>query len=378
MRIALFTDTYPPQVNGVARTLARLARALEERGHVARVFTTTDPDANGSETEHRYESRAFWAYPQLRASFPRMAAVRRDVDAFKPTLAHVATPFGIGVAGRAAARRLGVPVVSSYHTSLADYARFYRMGMLSGIGWHYLRWFHNGTRRTYAPTTTVTDQLAQRGFRGLTLWPRGVDLRQFSADFRSEALRRHWGAGPGTTVVTYIGRLAPEKGIETALEAMRTASAALTDVVCVVVGSGPFEIQARRLAPPGTIFTGQLSGAPLGEAYASADILLFPSTTDTFGNVMLEGMASGLAVIAADTPQSREVVTNRHGVFVPPAKAAAFAEAIITLARQPEQLCRARQAAFAEATAKAWDPVFDALIDDYLAVIDEARALVAI
>jgi len=371
MRVAIFTDTYAPHVNGVARTLARLTAALQKRDHGARVFTVADPRAELSGDVVRWPGVPFWGYPELRLAAPSSRSVLERLRAWEPTLVHVATPFGLGLAGIRAAKRLGVPVVSSYHTSFSEYARFYGFGALAAPGWVYLRWFHNRTCRTYVPTRTVSDDLVARSFRNVRLWPRGIDADVFNPRWRNQELRRSWGAGHDTVVVAYVGRLAKEKGVDVALDAVASLRARLgerrREFVFVLVGDGPHEQALRARAPNGTMFLGRLTGQSLSEAYASADVLLFPSTTDTFGNVLLEGMASRLGAIAADVPQSREVCgTTAH--FFQAGNAVDLSAQLARLVEDRDGLERLRQAAFMNARTRDWDAVFDALFADYEAV----------
>jgi phosphatidylinositol alpha 1,6-mannosyltransferase len=371
MRVAIFTDTYTPHVNGVARTLARLATALEKRGHGARVFTVADPRADTSGDVVRWPGVPFWGYPELKLAMPSSSSVLERLQAWAPSLVHVATPFGIGLAGTRAAKRLGIPVVSSYHTSFSEYARFYGFGALAAPGWSYLRWFHNRTRRTYVPTKTVSDDLAARGFKNVRLWPRGIDADVFNPRWRNQELRRSWGAGPDTVVVAYVGRLAKEKGVDVAVDAVSALRTRLgerrREFVFILVGDGPHEQALRARAPDGTMFLGRLTGQSLSDAYASADVLLFPSTTDTFGNVLLEGMASRLAAIAADVPQSREVCgASAH--FFHADNAVDLSAQLGRLVEDRTALEQLRDAAFTNARTRDWDAVFDALFADYESV----------
>jgi glycosyltransferase involved in cell wall biosynthesis len=369
LRIAFVTDTYLPQVNGVAHTIGRGVEVLRERGHDVRVFTTSDPAAIEERGVLRYPSRPFWAYPQLRVALPAARLVARAFASWRPDIVHIATPFGVGMAGRAAARRLRIPSVSSYHTSLAAYARFYGFGAIAGLGWRYLRWFHNGTRRTFCPTNAITEELAARGFRNLSLWSRGVDTTQFHPRWRSDGLRASWGANPETKVVAYVGRLAAEKGLDVAIGAMRALSYERRDVVFVLAGSGPYELECRRRAPEGTVFTGQVVGRELSEVYASADVFVFPSTTDTFGNVVQEAMAAGLVVVAADTPQTREVLPDNAGIVVPPNDIASLASVLRALIDNPEALACRREIARTATVGRSWEIVFDRLEGEYRRVL---------
>lgn len=372
MRIAIFTDTYAPHVNGVARTLARLATALKGRGHGARVFTVADPRAEASGDVIRWPGIPFWGYPELRLAAPSKTSVVERLRAWEPTLVHVATPFGLGLVGTSAANQLGVPVVSSYHTSFSEYARYYGLGAFAAPAWRFLRWFHNRTRRTYVPTRTVSDDLAAHGFKNLRLWQRGIDADVFNPRWRSDELRRSWGASADSVVVMYVGRLAKEKGVEVAIDAVCSLRARLgdkrRDVVFVLVGDGPHEQAMRSRAPAGTLFLGRLTGSALSAAYASADVQLFPSTTDTFGNVLLEGMASRLAVVAADMPQSREVCGEAAEFFVP-GNAVDLGSRLARLVVDDTAIAMLRDEAYGNARTRSWDAVFDALFADYDSVV---------
>jgi len=367
LRLALFTDTYAPQVNGVARTLERLVDAVAARGGCTRVFTSEDPAADAAPHVKRFPSRAFWAYNQLRLSWPTHARVCNELDAFRPTLVHAATEFGMGLAGRRAALARGIPFVSSYHTSFTSYARFYRLGALATPGWKFLRWFHNSGLRTYCPTQAIIDEVRAEGFSNTAIWSRGVDTTRFSPRFRSEILRARLQATDDTVVIAYVGRLAAEKGLDVGMQAVRQAHAACgTRVRFMAVGDGPYADAAREMAPAGSWLPGTLRGADLSEAYASADVFLFPSVTDTFGNVVLEAMASGLPVIGADVGPTREQVAPDRGWLVPPGDASAFACAITQAVEDVDARQRARAAALAHAERQTWDAVWDGLIGDYL------------
>lgn len=380
LRVAVFSDTALPQMNGVSRTLDRLAIEVRTRGGAVRLFTTTDPAAGEERDVVRFPSRPFWAYPQLRLALPSAASAAAALREWNATLVHAATPFGVGLAGRSAATELGLPFVSSYHTSLSAYARFYRLGALSEPGWAFLRWFHNGGRRTYCPTRAVERELHAHGFIGTRIWSRGVDPVRFSPAWRSAELRARWGAGEagndaGRIVVAYVGRLAAEKGLDVLLDGFRRAQAAAPErFIFVFAGDGPYADHCREHAPRGAHFLGQLLGDELSRVYASADLFVFPSTTDTFGNVLLEAMASGLAVVGADAASTREVLGARAGVTFAADEAAALARTLLELAGDPARRAALRDAALATARVHSWEAIFDELVADYRAVIEEHQA----
>jgi glycosyltransferase involved in cell wall biosynthesis len=376
VRLAIFSDTYFPQVNGVARTLERLVRAVEANGGAVHVFTPADPASPRDERGvTRFSSRAFWAYPQLRLSWPSLGPVLTAFDAFRPTLVHLATEFGVGWAGRRAAMRRGIPIVSSYHTNFTAYAKHYGLGVFAAPGWHFLRWFHSAASRTYCPTQSVADDLAAHGFGRCSLWSRGVDTRLFSPTHRSPDVRADAASSGDTLLALYVGRLAAEKGLDVAIEAVRLAEEQRPSRIrMLVVGDGPAEAQARATAPTCVHFAGRLQGQPLHSAYASGDVFLFPSTTDTFGNVMLEAMASGLPVIGADVGPTREIIAPGAGWLEPPGSVAHVAARLVQLIDDRALLERAREAALATATSRSWDAVWTALFRSYHTVLANHRA----
>lgn len=374
-RLALFSDTWVPQVNGVARTLDRLVTECERRGVEARVFTVTDDESLATVPQvERWPARPLWAYPQLRMAAPSPSRAREALERFRPSLVHVATPFGLGLSGRQAARALDLPLVSSYHTHFTAYLAHYHLQGLDAVSWPFLRWFHNGGERTFAPTDDVVRQLAAQGVRGVRRWGRGIDARRFSPTHRSAALRAALGCTPDTVLVLYVGRLAPEKGVDVAMRAMaQVLRAEPRRVQFALVGDGPAEAALRAAAPDGVHFLGRLEGQPLAEAYASADVFLFPSTTETFGNVVLEAMASGLAVIAHHDGATAEFATTTTALPVDVRSADALADAVRTLANDPTRRRAIAAAGREEAATRTWDHIWDALFTDYETVL-EARA----
>jgi glycosyltransferase involved in cell wall biosynthesis len=375
LRLAVFTDTAMPQLNGVSHTLDRLAEAVRARGGAVRLYTTTDPAALPDEDVVRFRSWPFPAYPGLRFALPHAAAAARDLRAWGATLVHSATHFGIGLTGRAAARAAGLPFVSSYHTGISTYGKYYRADLLARPGWGYLRWFHNGGARTFCPTRAIQRELTARGFRDIAIWGRGVDGTRFHPRWRSDVLRRRLGATDGKLLVIYVGRLATEKGLDVALAAMRRLHASdPRRFAFAFAGDGPAARRCRELAPPGTTFVGQITGEELSAFYASGDVFVFPSVSDTFGNVLLEAMASGLCLVAADTAPTREVLGPRGGVLFPGGDDAAMAECLRRLAGDEAGRARIAAGALASVRERSWTRVFDGLVSHYLTVLGAADA----
>jgi glycosyltransferase involved in cell wall biosynthesis len=372
-RLALFTDTWVPQVNGVARTLDRLVAECHRRGVETLVITPDDADANRDTTGvERWPARPFWAYPQLHMASPSAARARERLAAFRPTLVHAATPFGIGLSGRQAARALDIPLVTSYHTHFSAYLEHYRLQALDAISWPFLRWFHNGGRRTFVPTRDAARQVEANGFRGVRVWGRGIDADRFSPVHRSDALRARLGCTRDTCLVAYVGRLAPEKGIDTAMAAMRPLLADAPERVhFALVGDGPAEERLRASAPLGTTFVGRLEGAALAEFYASADVFLFPSTTETFGNVVLEAMASGVAVVSHQDGPTAEFAHVGTALPVDVRSAPAITQAVRTLMDDAVTRRCLAAAGRQEALRRGWSCIWDDLFGAYAAAISD-------
>ena len=364
MRAALVTETYPPEVNGVARTLHRLVGELRGRGHEIEVIRPRQPGAEDAagESEWPVPGLPLPGYAGLRFGLPVALRLRnRWARGPRPEIVHVATEGPLGLAAIAAAKWLGVPVGSSFHTNFHQYSRHYRLGWLRRPAAAYLRRFHNATAGTAVPTTAMRDALSAEGFERLAVVGRGVDADAFGPGFRSPELRRAWGADARTPVVAYVGRVAAEKNVGLAVRAFEAIRRQRPAARLVVVGDGPFAEQLAALAPD-AIRCGMQSGADLARHYASADLLLAPSLTETFGNVVTEAMASGLAVVTFDYAAGREHI--RHGVdgmLAPYGDEAAFVSAAETAAAMGDGLARMGAAAEAKARELGWDRVGDAL-----------------
>lgn len=357
MRIALVTDTYTPQVNGVTTVVVRIANVLREFGHQVVVVAPRYP---GHPTNHpqelRIRSAPFPPYPAIRLSMPQFSAVSRFLDPFEPQVVHVATEGPLGLTGRRYALRRGVPLVTSYHTNFPQYARHYRAGIIEPLVWKWLRWFHRPAVLTQTPGEAVARELESRGIGKPVVWGRGVDTTLFSPERRSAGWRRWLAGGDDTAIVLHVGRLAPEKNIDILAEAWTAAHEhARQRATFVLAGEGP---ETRRLIThlPWVRQLGFLDRGKLADVYASADICVLPSRTETCGLVALEAMASGLAVVAADAGGFRESIQHgQTGRLVAPDDATGFAAEILSLVvssqRRTELGKAAREAAIARDVA---------------------------
>lgn len=321
LRIALVTETFPPEVNGVARTLLMLSQGLTGLGH--HLDLIRPGQGEGEEV-----GDAPWTclttgsypipfYPGLRLGLPAYWRLKHRWRQTRPNVVHIATEGPLGFSALLAARSSSIPVCTSFHTNFHQYSSFYGYRGLTGPAVAYLRWFHNRADATLVPTEDVQGLLSREGFERLDVLSRGVDTRLFHPRRRSSELRRSWGAGDDDLVAIYVGRIAPEKDPQRAVEAFQGLRDEIPGAVSVVVGDGPARAEMERLDPQ-TRFCGMRRGEDLAAHYASADMLVFPSQTETFGNVLLEAMASGLPVVGYDYAAGRLLVTEgREGLLAP-------------------------------------------------------------
>jgi len=347
--IAVVAETYPPEVNGVALTTERLVQGLLEAGHrvqlirpvqaadtVSQMAPMLSQGGNGDCVVVTVAGMTIPFYRHLQLGLPARRTLARLWRRERPDAVHIVTEGPLGASALSLSRRLGLAVLSGFHTNFQNYSRYYKMGFLQNPIMGYLRWFHNRCQCTLVPTEELRGHLAAHGFHNLRLLARGVDTRLFSPSRRTEALRREWGVEAAQPVVLYVGRLAAEKNLQLAVAAFQAIREERPDARFVLVGDGPLASSLQK-AHPDFVFRGTRHGKDLATHYASADLFLFPSLTETFGNVTLEAMASGLAVVAFDYAAARQhIVHGRSGMRVACTDAAAFVLAARRLALWPE------------------------------------------
>jgi len=339
VRIAIVTDTFTPQVNGVTMVCGRMVEFLRAAGHDVAVVAPRYPGhlSAASEGDLRVRSVPFPPYPDIRLSLPPYRAVRRYLDEFGPELVHALVEGPLGLVGRRYALRRGLPLVTSFHTDFPRYTRDYGVGWLEPLVWRWLLWFHGPAAVTHTPGQAVLEKLVQHGLVHAVLWGRGVDTALFNPAKRDRAWRRLLGVPEGAKLVVHVGRLAPEKNLDVLIDAWSAAHDELrSDAVFLLIGDGPVarDLESRT---PWVRRIGFMKHEELARVYASSDICVLPSVTETLGLVALEAMASGLAVVAADAGGFRESIRDGHdGLLVPPHAPSAYAAAIVRLCRDRE------------------------------------------
>ncbi len=362
-RIALFAGAYTHIADGVSLTLNRLVEHLEQQGTEVRVFAPTVDDPAIEDHAGTLTSVPSLPVPgrsEYRLSLGLTPSVRQALDDFAPTLYHIATPDLLGHNALQRAQDTDTPVVTSYHTHFSSYLKYYHLGLLEAPVWGYLRSFYNQCRQVYVPTHAMADVLRGHGIDSdLRLWPRGVDTDRFAPSRRSAAWRRAHGIGTDEVVVAFVSRLVWEKGLDVYADVIDRLERQGVPHHSLVVGDGPAREELETRLPNAT-FPGFLDGTDLAEAYASSDIFLFPSDTETFGNVTLEAMASGLPTVCADAAGSRDLVDDgTTGRLCAPGHVEAFAEAVRTLVVDERRRDRMGTAARKRAQDFTWPAVLN-------------------
>lgn len=312
MKITFVSDTYSPQLNGVATTLSHLVNQLRQLGHEVDIVRPSSLacDEDGLQTP----SVALPGYFDVRVGLPMGLVLQSRWHRRKPEVIYVATESPLGVSAINAARALNIPIASGFHTNFQQYMAHYQLPMLERATMRYLRHVHNRSDCTFVPSPDLLEELRREGFANLQLLPKGVDTKRFNPAKRDPFLRRSWGASEGSLVGIHVGRIASEKNLPLIEQTFCELQGRFPDFRGVFVGDGPKlkELRARR---PEFIYAGSQYGDDLARYYASADLFVFPSLTETFGNVTLEAMASGLGVVAFDYAAARQHIKNEKNGF---------------------------------------------------------------
>lgn len=352
LQIALVTETYLPEVNGVAITIGRMVQGLRQRGHSIHMIRPRQFKNDIAAEENNYRETLVSGipipgYPELKSGLPAKGLLLRHWKQQRPDIVHIATEGPLGWSALSAARKLNIPVSTDFHTNFHSYTQHYGIGLLKKPIAAYLRHFHNKAACTMVPTTSLQQQLEHEGYKNVLVVSRGVDAELFHPAKRNAELRASWGADDNTPVVMLVSRIAPEKNLHVVIQAFEQMRAVEPRAKLVMVGDGPARAELEKQHPH-VIFAGMQTGEPLAKHYASGDIFLYPSLTETYGNVTVEAMSSGLATVAYDYAAARQHIRHdANGVLVPFADTDAFvtqAKGLITdMARVQRMRLAARQ-----------------------------------
>ena len=369
-RVAYFAGTMRPGHDGVTRVLYRLISHLRQRKVENVFFSPIVSPGDHETTMHRVPSVMFPLYKDYRLAIPGQKYFEDQLREFKPDLLHINSPCSLGYAAMRFAHKTGIPVVATYHTHFPSYARYYNARAFEALSWNYFRRIYNGCQRVYVPSQPILLELRDHGLKNLEFLPHGVDIEAFHPRFRSQEWRVRWGVD-GKIVLLLVGRLVWEKDLRTLADAYGILDGKRNDLAFVLIGDGPVRAELQAMMPK-AIFPGYQSGLDLSTAFASSNIFVFPSTTETFGNVTVEAMASGLPPICAGEGGSAGLVKDGStGLLTLPRDPSDFAEKITVLADSPSLRHEISGQAFAFARGQSWEGIFDRLLESYDRVIDE-------
>lgn len=374
LRVALFSGNYNYVMDGPVRALNTLVAYLERQGHEALVFAPTSkaPAFEHSGTLISIPSIAFpGKRSEYRFGLGLHGRAKRALDSFRPDIVHIAAPDYTGFGALNYARKFGVPAVASFHTRFDTYPRYYNMTWLEKYLTRYMRYFYGRCEHVYAPSQSMADELQRDGIgRDIRLWTRGVDGELFNPARRDDAWRAQNGFNTDDVVVAFVGRLVLEKGIDIFIDAFRKAQAGAPNLKALIVGDGPERAMFEK-ALPEAAFAGYLQGEDLARAYASADMFFNPSITETFGNVTLEAMASGLPSIGAAAAGSKSLIENGATGYLAEPHAAGFAEKITLLGNDRALRQRFGRTAREKSGRFMWDAVLAELVGHYQEALEE-------
>lgn len=364
LAIAVVTESWPPEINGVATTIARVVEGLAARGHgiqLVRPRQRGDAHSAAGGELHQVLTRGvpIPRYPHLTMGLPAKRTLAATWRRQRPDIVHIATEGPLGWSALRAARLLQLPVSTDFRTNFQAYSRHYGIGWLGRPILGYLRGFHNAAQATMVPTRSLADALGSMGLRHLHVVGRGVDTDRFTPARRSAALRASWGADESVPVVACVGRLAAEKNLDLAVESFRAIRHRRPDALMVFIGDGPMRA-ALQSACPHAVFAGPRHGVDLAAHYASADLLLFASRTETFGNVTIEAMASGLPLVAFDLAAAAELIrSGLNGLTAPADDPRRFIDHAVRLALNPHFARQLGAQARADVLPHGWGAIVD-------------------
>lgn len=372
MKIAFFTDTFTPQVNGVARTFQRFAEYLDGKRIDYRFFVPETEENLFSTQIFRFTSLPFFIYPECRLALPNVIHIKKELERFQPDLIHIATPFNMGLTGLVYGKKLNIPLVGSYHTHFDRYLEYYDLQILSSFMWRYMNWFHQSFEKTFVPSMETKKEVESKGLSNVHIWSRGVDCDTFHPYFSTYRLREKYNI-TAPFLLSFVGRLAPEKDLDVLMKAAHQLPESIKEKVhWLIAGDGPLLEELQKEKTPNMTFVGYLKGEQLAELYAASDLFVFPSSTETFGNVVLEANACRTAVIGARAGGVQEIIRHGEtGLLCEPKSVEDMVNNICRLIDNPSLIKRMGMKARKFALRQSWDTIFSDLLLQYEEVIEQ-------
>lgn len=382
LSIAVVTETYPPDINGVAHTLSKIVQGLQARGHVIWLVRPRQPGTDVAMAHAGYQELLVRGLPipfyrQLRLGLPAKRELLRLWTRQRPDVVHIATEGPLGWSALQVARKLKLPISTDFRTNFHAYSQHYGIGWLRGAILAYMKKFHNSAHATMVPTAQLEGELAASGFKRLSVVPRGIDIGLFSPTKRLPELRQSWGAAEQDRVMIYVGRLAVEKNLGTVIACYRAMKLQHPDLKLVLVGDGPMRAELQQKHPD-IVFAGFRVGQDLAQHYASADMFMFASKTETFGNVTIEAMASGLAVVAFRHAAAGELIMSGvNGMLAEPSDDPGFSMAAQILLSDRNRMRAIGEQGCRTAHALGWPKVVEMTESIFQKILLEQGAPVA-
>lgn len=374
MKIALFSDTYLPQINGVTNTLNKLIQYYDTMGIEYKIFIPKYEMELKSHNIESFYSIKFFMYPENRVAFPNSFRISSTLSTFQPDIIHIMTEFNMGMAGLNYGKKHGIPTVTNYTTNFPQYADYYKINILKESIWNYLKWFHSQSEITLCPSIITQTLLHSHGIYNTKIFSRGIDYKSFHPLKRSNQLRKKLGI-MSKIAFLYVGRVSAEKDLDILCSSYHEIDKRYHEnVVLIITGDGPYLEKCKQIFPANTIFTGFLKGKELAEIYASCDIFVCPSSTETFGNVVLEAMASGLPVIGADAGGVGEIIWHGvTGLKFRERDAKELAKCMKDLVEDIDFRDHLKENGREFAENRSWENIFDGLNDTYHEILEKTR-----
>lgn len=376
LRVAIFTGNYNHIQDGVSLTLNRLVAYLESQDIPVIVFgpTVDEPPIDHEGEFVPVPSTAMPGRSEYRITVGFPESAQKRLRAFDPTLIHLATPDVLGFRAMRWAQANNIQIVASYHTHFTSYLKYYNLGMLEMLGWKYLAWFYSQCKHIYVPSPSMANELNEEGIdKGIRIWARGVNTDEFNPIHRDMEWRRSIGYKDSDIIVSFVSRLVWEKNLQTFIDTIKILQQHNTGIKAMVVGDGPAKKELEHMLPEAH-FTGFITDEELSRAYASSDVFLFPSETETFGNVTLEAMSSGLPCVVADATGSRSLVESGvNGYLAAPRDTREFAQCVAEIAGDQALWQEMSKTARQKALAYSWENVNGKLLENYREALREPR-----